>query len=268
VIPEKRLAPALEAIRDRGWRGGYIRTHRAFVRLRLHPERIVETVSLAGLGVLGWIAALPFVAHVWARIFAFWAKELGLNSEVTLVPQVWGGHVRYSLPTFGLAAGPATGEAWWITAAVTVAAFAGSFLFGEEALPWRYMVRGFCLLQATALGYFALASARFPHDLPTYTVSMLQFSSILIGLIPPLYAFTFYILNFTLRQKIFLTIVTMLHLTVFVPHQYLLHVYVLHSSVLLMPLLYFVFGPFLDILAFIGFYSWGMSWKASEEFEI
>ena len=63
---------------------------------------------------------------------------------------------------------------------MTVVAFGGSFLIGEEALPWRYLVRCFCLLQATALGYFALASARFPHDLPTYTVSMLLFSSILI----------------------------------------------------------------------------------------
>jgi hypothetical protein len=268
VSTGKRLEAALETIRDTGWQGGYIRPHRAFVRLRLHPRRIIESVALAGLGVLGWLAVLPQVAHLWARIFAFWGTELGLNSEVTLVPQVWGAHIRFALPTFGLAAGPATGEGWWITTAVTVVAFGGSFLIGEEALPWRYLVRCFCLLQATALGYFALASARFPHDLPTYTVSMLFFSSILIGLIPLLYAFTFYVLNFTLRQKIFLTVVTMLHLIVFVPHQYLLHVYVLHSSVLFMPLLYFVFGPFLDILAFIGFYSWGMSWDAPEEFEI
>jgi hypothetical protein len=41
----------------------------------------------------------------------------------------------------------------------------------------------------------------------------------------------------------------------------MLHVYLLHGSVLFMPVLYFVFGPFLDILVFIGFYSWGMSWK-------
>ena len=267
VSTEKSLAPELQAIRDRGWRGGYIRPHRAFARMQLHPLRIIETVSLGGLGLLGWIAVLPEVAHLWARIFAFWATELGLNSEVTLVPQVWGSHVRFALPTFGLAAGPATGDGWWITTAVVVVAFGGSFLIGEEALPWKYLLRCFCLLQATALGYFALASARFPHDLPTYTVSMLLFSSILIGLVPLLYAFTFYVLNFTLRQKIFLTVATMLHLTVFVPHQYLLHVYVLHSSVLFMPLLYFMFGPFLDILAFIGFYSWGMSWNASEPFE-
>jgi len=83
-----------------------------------------------------------------------------------------------------------------------------------------------------------------------------------------LYALTYYLLNFSLAQKVFLTFVTMAHLALFVPQQYMLHVYLLHGSVLFMPLLYFVFGPFLDILAFIGFYSWGMSWHASESMEI
>jgi len=39
-------------------------------------------------------------------------------------------------------------------------------------------------------------------------------------------------------------------------------------SVLYMPVMYFVFGPFMDILAFVGFYSWGMSWKSHEEFQV
>jgi hypothetical protein len=95
-------------------------------------------------------------------------------------------------------------------------------------------------------------------------VSILVFSCILIGLVPVLYAFTFYLLNFSLAQKLFLTVATMIHLVLLVPQQYMLQVYLLHGSVLFMPVLYFVFGPFLDILAFIGFYSWGMSWKASD----
>jgi hypothetical protein len=123
-------------------------------------------------------------------------------------------------------------------------------------------------LQATALGYFAVASARFPHDLPGYTVSMLVFSCVLIGLIPVLYGFTFYLLDFTLTQKIFLTLATVAHLVLFVPQQYMLHVYLLHGSVLFMPVLYFVFGPFLDILVFIGFYSWGMSWRGRNLLEV
>ncbi len=264
---DKRLPADLEAIRHRGWRGGVITPHRAFVRLRLTPRSVVESAAIALLGTASWIALLPAVGRFWGYIFGFWAARLELKSEVILVPQGWGSHIHFALPCFGLAAGPASGTAWWITSGVTVLAFIASFLLAEEALPWAYLIRAFCLLQATALGYFAVASARFPHDLPGYTVSMLVFSCILIGLVPALYAFTFYSLNFSLVQKLFLTVATVTHLVLFVPQQYMLHIYLVHASVLFMPVLYFVFGPFLDILAFVGFYSWGMSWKAPEPLE-
>jgi hypothetical protein len=262
------LPPDLEAIRRRGWRGGIITPHRAFVRIRLKPARIAESVGLAAVGTAVWIALLPIIGRFWGELFAFWGAHLGLRSAVILVPQGWGSHIHFALPCFGLSAGAASGLAWWITGAVTLLGFAASFLLNDEALPWAYLIRAFCLLQATSLAYFAIASARFPHDLPGYTVSMLVFSCILIGLVPVLYAFTYYLLDFSLAQKASLTFVTMAHLTLFVPHQYLLHVYLLHGSVLFMPLLYFVFGPFLDILAFIGFYSWGMSWHSSDSMEV
>jgi hypothetical protein len=264
VQQDNRLPADLEAIRHRGWRGGVITPHRAFVRLRLSPRRVVESATIALLGTVSWIALLPTVGRFWGHILAFWGARLELKSEVILVPQGWGSHIHFALPCFGLAAGPPSGTAWWITTGVTVLAFIASFLLAEEALPWAYLIRAFCLLQATALVYFALASARFPHDLPGYTVSMLVFSCILIGLVPVLYAFTFYLLNFSLVQKLLLTLATVAHLVLFVPQQYMLHIYLVHASVLFMPVLYFVFGPFLDILAFVGFYSWGMSWKAPE----
>lgn len=258
---ENRLSPAFDEIRQRGWRGGLITPHRAFVRLHLGLRQVAESVILGCGGTAAWIVMLPAVGRLWGHILAFWGRQLGLKSDVILVPQGWGSHIHFALPCFGLSAGPATGTAWWITTGVTILAFTASFLLTEEALPWAYLLRGFCLLQATALGYFAIASARFPHDLPGYTVSMLVFSCVLIGLIPVLYGFTFYLLDFTLAQKIFLTLATVTHLVLFVPQQYMLHVYLLHGSVLFMPVLYFVFGPFLDILVFIGFYSWGMSWQ-------
>lgn len=258
-----RLPPELEALRHRGWRGGVITPHRAFVRLQLTTRRVVESAVLALIGIGGWIAILPAIGRFWGRILAFWGARLGMKSQVILVPQGWGSHIHFALPCFDLAAGAASGTAWWITTGVTVMALALTFVLAEEALPWTYMIRAFCILQGTALGYFAVSAARFPHDLPGYTVSMLIFSCILIGLVPVLYAFTFYLLNFSFAQKVFLTTVTMGHLVLFVPQQYMLHIYLVHASVLFMPLLYFVFGPFLDILAFIGFYSWGMSWNGS-----
>jgi hypothetical protein len=47
----------------------------------------------------------------------------------------------------------------------------------------------------------------------------------------------------------------------FIPLQYLLHACILRVSLLFLPILYLAFGPFLDVVVFIAFYSWGMSWS-------
>jgi hypothetical protein len=259
----KSLPPALERIRRRGWRGGIIAPHRAFAQLHLGSGGVRDAILLGTGCTAAWMLLLPAVGRFWAKIFSFWGLRIGLRSAVLMAPQGWGRFLHFSLPCFAIAAGSAGGTAWWVATILTVVALVFSFLLNEEAMPWAYLLRAFCILQASALLYFLVASARFPHDLQGYTVSMLVFSCILIGLVPVIYAFTFYILDFTLKQKLLLTLVTMAQLALLVPHQYLLHVYLLHWSVLFMPVLYFMFGPLLDILAFIGFYSWGMSWNGT-----
>jgi hypothetical protein len=90
----------------------------------------------------------------------------------------------------------------------------------------------------------------------------LYFGAILIGLVPPILGFTYYLFDFSLTQKISLTLLTGAYLTLFIPLQYMLHVYLLHKSILFMPILYFALGPFLDVLIFVSLYAWGMSWKS------
>jgi hypothetical protein len=86
----------------------------------------------------------------------------------------------------------------------------------------------------------------------------------LIAIVPGLFGVTYFIFNFGLLKKAFLTLITMCHLTLFLPLQILLHGLVLQISVMFMPLLYIVFAVSLDILIIIAFYSWGMSWNFIE----
>ena len=82
----------------------------------------------------------------------------------------------------------------------------------------------------------------------------------LISLIPALFGATYYIFDFGLWRKFAVTAVTMLHLSVFLPLQILLHALVLHRSILFMPVLYIILGLPIEVLIIICFYSWGMSW--------
>jgi hypothetical protein len=251
----------VEDLRFRGWRGGRITPHRAFARLRPGIREMATGILLV-LGVsMAWIVMLPWVGRLWGRIFVYWTRTLEFNATVMMAPQHWGRHIQFSLPYVNMAAGPPDPFTWWTTGVLTVLLFRATYRISDEHLPWVYLLRFLALIHATALVYFAFAAARFPHDLSSYTVGMLYFGTILVGLVPPILGFTYYLFDFSFLKKLGLTLLAIAYLILFLPLQYMLHVYVLHKSILFMPLLYFAFGPFVDVLIFVSLYSWGMSWK-------
>jgi hypothetical protein len=254
----------IEDIRRRGWRGGIITPHRAFARLHVRTTDLIVTL-VSVLAITGaWLASLPLVGEFWFHVFRFWHRLLGLEGSVARAPQQWG-MLHFSVPTVLVSAGPPDSLSWWITAAATFLVLWITFGISEEHLPWVYLLRFLVIIQGTALVYFALAAAEFPHDLPSYTVGMLYFGTIFITLLPLILGFSYFLFDFSYLQKFGLTIGSMAYLVLFLPFQYMLHVWIIHKSVLFMPALYFVFGPFLDVLVFVSLYSWGMSWKSRQE---
>jgi hypothetical protein len=253
-----------ELLRRRGWRGGLILPHRAFARLPLRRTDIASSLTLAVVLTAGWIVLLPAVGRIWGGIFAFWAQIMQFHAQVVMVPQQWFRPVHFALPFVSVSAGSPDPWTWWITGAVTLGVVGLTFFLSREQLPWIYLLRFLAIIQTTSLLYFAFAAARFPHDLADYIVGMMVFGTILIGLVPFILGFTYYVFDFSVWQKLALSLMIMAHLAIFIPLQYMLHTWILHNSILFMPVLYFAFGPFLDVLVFIAFYSWGMSWKSPQ----
>ena len=251
----------LETLRHTGWKGGYIAPHRAFARFRVNTKDIVAAGLLAIALTWAWILVLPSVTGLWAQLFRFWAGKLSLEGEVLMAPQHWGPRIHFFLPFVNRAAGPVSPETWWITVIATIGLLAATFVLSDEHMPWIYLLRFLVILQASSIVYFTFFAARFPHDLPSYTLGMLFFGTILIGLMPFIFALTYYFFDFSLTKKLTLTLLSMVYLSLFVPLQYIFHVYLLQKTILLMPVLYFAFGPFLDVLVFVSLYGWGMSWK-------
>ena len=256
------LTAELEALRHRGHRGGLITPHRAFLRVQpTLADGAVSATLVIGLSAI-WLRLLPLVGEFWGLMFRAWNRWLGLNADVTMVPQRWAPRLHFSLPFLALPAGGISTTIWTVSAAATLGAFLATQLASEEYVGWLYLIRAIVFIQGSALVYFAVAAARFPHDVPTYTIGMLAFGIILIGLIPAVLGLTFYMFDFPAWKKLALTLLIMGHLIVFIPLQYMLHAWLLHVSILFMPVLYFVGGPFLDVLIFVCFYSWGMSWHS------
>jgi hypothetical protein len=78
-----------------------------------------------------------------------------------------------------------------------------------------------------------------------------------------LVAFTYFIFDFPLWQKLLLASMLLLHLAVFLPLQAVVHAWVVYrGSLLTLPMLFLVFGVLLDVFVYVALYGWGMSWRS------
>jgi hypothetical protein len=243
----------------RGHRGGVIPMHRALSQFQLIPLDIVTSILILVFFSGLWTMLLPWVCQFWNHIFGFALSRLPLHARLE--------SVNYHLKTFQLSVPSLRMEPifpsiriWTVSCATTIALFVLTFVSPRKWLPIVYLGRTILLVHASALAYFALLPASFPHTPNSYLEGLVTASLGLISVIPVLFALTYYIFDFGLLKKSALTALTMAHLVIFVPLQVLLQALILQQSILFMPVLYIIFGLPIDILLIISFYSWAMTW--------
>ncbi|MBI5612155.1 MAG: hypothetical protein HY942_03665 [Gammaproteobacteria bacterium] len=253
---------SLNILRRQGYGGGFILKHRALLTLPIHPLDLVLGVVLAILLFGAWLLALPFVTQFWAIFLEYGLSALSLPDQVELVRYSAMDLYEFDFPHIELASGLPDFAAWWIATVVTVLVFVGSFFLPKNKVPLIYLVRFIAAVQGVSQVYFLLTPETFPYNLSGYIAGIMLAGLALITLIPLILGFTYNIFYFGLWKKLSLAILTMGHLIVLVPLQYLTQAYILHhSSLMFMPVLFVIFGLPLDIMVFIALYAWGMTWK-------
>ena len=239
--------------------------HRALAKFVLEPLDLVMSALLVLLFSIVWIASLPLVCRIWQYVFMAGAKALALPVEVGVKEHHFTSYIRFVIPYPRVEDVGPDARTWWVTAAVVLVLFAASFLLTNNLTPLAYLLRAVLFVQTTALVYFALVPAHFPHTADSYMEGLVTYGIALISFVPILFGLTYFIFDFGLIKKASLTAMTMIHLSLFFPVQIVLQAIVLEKSVLFMPLLYIVFGLPLDVLIIIAFYAWGMSWSSKRE---
>jgi len=247
-------------LRARGHRGGVIPMHRALAHFRLGPMNLVIAIFLFVFFTSVWLAFLPRVCRFWDHVLVYGMHVLPLRAGLGLSEYHLTPFLRFDIPFLRMEPVPPSSQAWWLTCAATLALFAATFLLPSKLIPVMYLLRGMLLVAATALLYFALLPARFPHTPDSYMEGLVTAGIALISTVPLLFGLTYYIFDFGLLKKAFLTAITMTHLALFLPLQVLVQALFLQKTVLFMPVLYIIFGMPVDILIIIAFYSWGMTW--------
>jgi hypothetical protein len=254
------VSKAANPVRPRGHRGGVIPMHRALAHFRLGPMNLITAIFLFVFFSSIWLVFLPKVCHFWNRILAVGIRVLPLRAELGLAEHHLTPFIHFDIPYLRMEPVLPGPQIWWLTCAATLALFAASFLLPSKLIPVMYLVRGILLVPATALAYFALLPARFPHTPDSYMEGLVTAGIALITTVPLLFGLTYYIFDFGLLKKAFLTAITMIHLALFLPLQVLLQALLLQKTVLFMPVLYIILGMPVNILIIIAFYSWGMTW--------
>ncbi len=259
------LLEGLNQLRIRGARGGVIRQHRAMIGLRWSQARVVRAVAQSVFWVAALVLALPWLTRAYAAFYEEMVWWVGLPAGVSLHQLRIGELMTVGIPYFRLAAPWPEPIHWIIVGGMTALALALSFTLSDRFLPARYFLRFLAFVQLVALGYFAFASPPFLYPLPGYTAGLLTAGLAVLVLIPPVLGFAFYIFDHSLRQQLALTAMLLGHLAVFLPVQVLIHAWLAHHlSVLVQPTLFFLFGLLLEVMVFVAFYGWAMSWQGTE----
>jgi len=249
-----------DPVRTRGHRGGVIPMHRALAHFRLGPMNLVIAIFLFLFFSAIWLLLLPKVCQFWNRILVLGIQVLPLRAEIGLAEHHLTPFLRFDIPYLRMEPVLPNVQTWGLTCLLTLALFAASFFLPSKLIPVTYLLRGILLVPATALLYFALLPARFPHTPDSYMQGLVTAGIALISTVPLLFGLTYYIFDFGLLKKAFLTAITMTHLALFLPLQVLLQALFLQKTVLFMPMLYIIFGMPVNILIIVAFYSWGMTW--------
>jgi hypothetical protein len=253
------LPATLNEERYRGHAGTLIAMHRALaVEPRTKAKAYGNLAIVVGV-MAGWVLAFDWVTIAWAAILDFGQAVFGMNGYALRLQYELG----LKFPYLGFSSALPGPWLWILGAVLTALLFIASLLVPRRLLPIASGLRVIAFFQAVAQVFFAFWPEAFPYAGAGYVHGMLIAGLMFITVIPLLLGFTWFVFDFGWRRKLGLTLLVMLHLTVFIPLQYLAHALIIyHLSVLFLPLLFFVFGLPLNVLIFIGFYGWGMSWKS------
>jgi hypothetical protein len=247
--------------RTTGNQGSRISPHRSIATVGLSRGGIALSALLTVVVTLAFLLAVGVITRVWTAAFRWMAEPLGLGAvgeRVTVVAPV----LRVSVPYFTIQASTPSWPVWWFVLIVTVLVLLASVLIARRHLPLAYALRFLAVIQCSALLFFGLARDRFPYDLPDYVSGMMLVGLAVVGVVPLLLGLTYYIIDVRWWQKIALSAAMMGHLLVFIPLQYATQSYfIARGTLLVMPLLFIMFGMLPEIMIIVAFYGWGMSWR-------
>ncbi len=133
----------------------------------------------------------------------------------------------------------------------------------KKAKPLAYFLTFFSVINLIAALCFLFAPHKLPYTLNYFTEIYIRTEVIIWLIIPFLLSSVLLMLPTSLLSKVALIGLTLLYSIVFGIARYICFIVLLKKfSMILMPVLFFSFGPFLDLIYIVGAYSLYMKWAS------
>lgn len=249
-------------LRLRSHLGDEILQHRAISRLHLPLRRLWAGVALAVLLTLLLLLLRPWLAQAWAVEIVWWMQALELPGNFSAQGRGGEGLLSLAVPFIDVQLAAPNGWAPVVHGLVALGVWWASGRMSDAAKPVAFLLRFAVVVHGASVLFFIFWPASFPHSVEQHFDSGLRQAWQLMLLAPWIHLATYYLFPFAFWQRALLTVLSWLFLFVLTPLQYALHVGLIHHlGLVVMPLLYLLFGVMLDIIGFVALYGWAMGWR-------
>jgi len=247
-----------------GAKGTTIRMHRALRSMNFRRSIVMTMVLLPLIFSFAlWVSMEP-ITSLWAKIFDFWIWKLELKGHVSYLPlSIFGQQVYIPYPNLPIIE-PTSADVW-MNLLVSIFILVVSLFLPKRYAPALYLLRAAMAIQISASAYFLWRPEGLPYDIGNYVAGMLVVGLYIMLLITPMLAAIYYVFGFAFWRKLVATVLILGYFVIALPFQYLVHAIIIcYWSPLFMPLLYLLFGALLNVLMFVSWYSWAMTWRGKD----
>ena len=228
--------------------------------------RLFTTLLLVAFGLVVLWAALPWLGKAWQLMFeaarGYLRIDAPLGDQVLPLPF----DLSFTVPSLAVPTPLPDATTLVIFAFGSAAVYLLAMALPARFTPLTYFLRLLAVLMAIAVGFFALWPQAFPYRLQDQVFLVLTAGLVVMGLVPVILGLTLHVFDLAFWKKILLTLAILGHLAIFLPLQALAHLELtLRATAVVMPVLFLLFGLLPDVLIFVAFYGWALSWRG--EFE-
>ena len=228
--------------------------------VKFTPDILFSMIAVPILFNIIQIYTADIFMEIWTDLFTFWLDKFDIGGEILFEKKnifFFKVIIPYPVAIVSLP----TDLHFVIAFAIVICTLVVTRFFPQEFIPVAYILYLICFIIVTSIIFFYF-NEDYHFDYSGNVLGNVVLGLQFLLLVPWILGLTFNIFHFSPIRKLLLPAMCILYFYFFYPFQALFYVVMLNKcSLLALPVLHFMFTMFLNVMIFIAFYAWGISWE-------